>query len=198
MNKTLVVLMHGLGSNGEDLESLVPYLKPHLPNTEFFSPNGIEPCDLFPYGYQWFSLQDRSASVMLKELERTSGAIRNMIETKAKSLSITLDNVILMGFSQGTMTSLYLALSSDVPYKALVGFSGSLIMPKVIKQRSIPICLIHGADDDVVPASALEEARAKLESEKIKISTFLYRDLAHSIDMRGLKSAIEFITEQNI
>ncbi len=198
MNKILIVLMHGLGSNGEDLESLIPYLKPHLPNAEFFSPNGIEPCDLFPYGYQWFSLQNREPEAMLKELERTSGAIRNMIETKAKSLSIPLDNIILFGFSQGTMTSLYLALSSEVPYKAVIGFSGSLITPKQIKQKSTPICLIHGTDDDVVPPSAMEEARTQLESEKIKISTFLYRDLAHSIDMRGIKTAIEFIKEQNI
>lgn len=197
MNKTLIVLMHGLGSNGEDLESLIPFLEPYLPNTEFFSPNGIEPCDLFPFGFQWFSLQDRDEKIMLKELERTSGAIRSMIESKAKSLSIDLSNVILMGFSQGTMTSLYLALTSNIAYKAVIGFSGSLIMPNNITQKNTPICLIHGAEDDVVPASAMELARNKLANEGIEAKTHLYHDLAHSIDLRGLKTAIAFIKEQN-
>ena len=198
MNKTLIVLMHGLGSNGEDLESLIPFLAPYLPNAEFFSPNGIEPCDLFPFGFQWFSLQDRGDQVMIKELERTSDSIRNMIKTKAESLSIDPSNIILIGFSQGTMTSLYLALTNEIPYKAVVGFSGSLIMPSNIIQKNTPICLIHGAEDDVVPARAMELARNKLASEGIKAKTHLYHDLAHSIDLRGLKTAIAFIKEQNI
>lgn len=198
MNKYMIVLMHGLGSNGEDLESLIPFLQPYLPNVEFFSPNGIEPCDLFPFGFQWFSLRDRADESMLKELERTSSAIRSMIDTKAKSLSIETSNIILMGFSQGTMTSLYLALTSETPYKAVVGFSGSLIMPSYITQKNTPICLIHGAEDDVVPPSALELARTKLANEGIKAKTHLYHDLAHSIDLRGLKTAIAFLKELKI
>ncbi len=195
MSKTLIVLMHGIGSSGDDLESLIPFLQPYLPNTEFFSPNGIEPCDLFPFGFQWFSLQNRDEEVMQKELHRTSGAIRKMIENKAKSLSIEPSNIILIGFSQGTMTSLYLTLTSDTPYKAIVGFSGSLIMPSHISQKNTPICLIHGAEDDVVPPSSLELARTQLANEGIKVKTHLYHDLAHSIDLRGLKTAITFLKE---
>lgn len=188
-------MLHGLGSNGEDLESLVPYLKPELPDSEFFSPNGIENCDLFPFGYQWFSLANRNEDVMRNELERVSSTIELMISKKAQSLNLSLSDVILFGFSQGTMTSLYLSLSAKNPYKAVVGFSGSLIAPSKISQKSTPVCLIHGLDDEVVPASSLEKAKTILEQENIKVKTALYKNLAHSIDMRGLKTAVEFIKE---
>lgn len=194
MAKNLIVMLHGLGSNGNDLETLIPFLKRKLPDSEFFSPDGIEPCDLFPFGYQWFSLSNREDRAIESELERVTPQIQNMIEQKAKSLGME-DNIILLGFSQGTMTSLYLALSSDKAYKAVIGFSGALILPSNIRQKDTPICLIHGADDEIVPAWNLAKAKEKLEQENIDVATFLYQDLAHSIDMRGLTSAINFIQE---
>ncbi len=195
MSRNLIVMLHGLGSNGSDLESLIPYIKKRLPESEFFSPNGIEPCDLFPFGYQWFSLSNREDKAILGELERVEPYIREMILTKANSLGFKEKDVILLGFSQGTMTSLYLALSNDNPYKAVIGFSGALILPNNIKQRDVPICLIHGLDDEVVEASNLALAKDKLSKENISIKTFLYENLAHSIDIRGLESAINFIKE---
>lgn len=194
MAKNLIVMLHGLGSNGNDLESLIPFLKKKLPDSEFFSPNGIEPCDLFPFGYQWFSLANRDDSAIALELERVAPQIQNMIMQKAESLGLA-DNIILLGFSQGTMASLYLALSSNKPYKAVIGFSGALILPSNIMQKNTPICLIHGSDDEIVPAWNLELTKEKLAKENIEVTTFLYQDLAHSIDMRGLISAINFIQE---
>jgi phospholipase/carboxylesterase len=127
--KTLMVLLHGLGSNGDDLFSLVPYLAPQLTDTHFYSPDGIEPCDMVPFGYQWFSLADRSPHKLSAELERVIPIISKIIEDKAASLGLTKADVILFGFSQGTMVSLSLALASDEAYKAVLGFSGRLYMP---------------------------------------------------------------------
>lgn len=194
MATNLVVMLHGLGSNGEDLSTLIPYLKKKLPDTEFFSPDGIEPCDLFPFGYQWFSLSNRNDYAISAELARVAPKITSMIEEKAKSLDLE-NNIILLGFSQGTMTSLYLALSSNKPYKAVIGFSGALMTPPNITQRNTPICLIHGAEDEVVRAWNLEKARERLRQENINVKSVLYKDLAHSIDIRGLTSAINFILE---
>lgn len=196
MKKHLLVLMHGLGSNGDDLAALSPYIEPHLPDLEIFSPDGIEPCDLFPFGYQWFSLANRDENVMRAELERVAPAIREMISNKAASFGIPEERVILFGFSQGTMTSIYLALTSPKAYKAVVGFSGSLISPTRITQNETPICLIHGMDDDVVPAYNLKIAEDTLKKEGMRVTSFLYPDIAHSIDMRGIQTAIEFLRKE--
>ncbi|MBP7190580.1 MAG: dienelactone hydrolase family protein [Rickettsiaceae bacterium] len=195
MKKHLLVLLHGLGSNGDDLAALCPYFE-SLKDVEFFSPDGIEPCDLFPFGYQWFSLANRDGDVMKSELERVAPKIRRMISDKAALHDISEDKIILLGFSQGTMTSLYLALTNEVPYKAVVGFSGSLITPNEVIQRETPICLIHGMEDDVVPAHNLKIAEEALKKEGMNVSSFLFPDIAHSIDMRGIKTAIEFLKRE--
>ena len=57
--RSLVVLLHGLGADGNDLIQLAPYWADLLPGTEFLSPHAPFPCDMAPYGRQWFSLQDR-------------------------------------------------------------------------------------------------------------------------------------------
>ena len=57
----LVILLHGLGANGEDLIGLAPHWAEILPDVAFVSPNAPFPCDMAPMGYQWFSAQDRSA-----------------------------------------------------------------------------------------------------------------------------------------
>ena len=56
----LVVLCHGLGADGQDLIGLAPYFAQVLPNAKFVSPNAPFKCDMSPFGYQWFSLQERS------------------------------------------------------------------------------------------------------------------------------------------
>jgi len=191
--KTLMVLLHGLGSNGDDLFSLVPYLAPKLPDTHFYAPDGIEPCDMVPFGYQWFSLQDRSPHKLTQELERVAPVISKMIEEKAKSLALSMKDVILLGFSQGTMVSLSISLTSTEPYKAVIGFSGRLFMPANVINTKTPICLIHGAEDNVVSPESLGHAKIALETLGISVHDLLVPNLVHSIDMQGLNFAMTFL-----
>ncbi|MEP6146370.1 MAG: phospholipase, partial [Nisaea sp.] len=44
----LVVFLHGLGADGNDLIGLAPVWAPHLPHVEFVSPNAPYPCDMAP------------------------------------------------------------------------------------------------------------------------------------------------------
>lgn len=191
--KNLMILLHGLGSNGDDLFSLVPFLQRELPDTHFFAPDGIEACDMGSFGYQWFSLQDRDESVLLKEIERNSDAIHKMIRDKASELGLKVEDVILLGFSQGTMTSLYLTLSRGINFKAVIGFSGALIKPLNPIVSKTPICLIHGEEDSVVPHGSFEKARRVLRDLKMEAESLSIPYLDHSIDMSGLKKAVEFI-----
>ena len=57
--RQLVVLLHGVGANGDDLIELAPVLAAVLPGAAFVAPNAPEACDMAPFGYQWFSLRDR-------------------------------------------------------------------------------------------------------------------------------------------
>src|SRR5256885_1040849 len=63
--RRLVILLHGLGADGNDLIGLQQYWGPVVPDAEFISPNAPFPCDMAPYGYQWFSVQDRRPETVL-------------------------------------------------------------------------------------------------------------------------------------
>jgi phospholipase/carboxylesterase len=193
--KKLVVFLHGVGSDGDDLIALAPYMQKDLPDCHFISPHGIDPYDMAPFGRQWFSLQDRSEIVLKNLLEESSGKLAQVIRDKQKQLKLNNANTILIGFSQGTMLGLYLTLTSEEPFFAMVGFSGALIKPDICINKTTPICLIHGTEDDVINISALDDAGAYLTEQKIDHKIYKIPNLRHSIDNKSIASAINFINE---
>ena len=193
--KTLMVLMHGLGSNGDDLFGLVPFLQKELPDTHFYSPDGIEECDSAPFGYQWFSLSNRELHTLTQELQRVIPHVTQLIDHKKKQLGLENKDVILLGFSQGSMTAMYLALSATEPYKSVVAFSGALIIPQNIVNTNTPVCLIHGTDDDVLPFSNMDISYNKLAELGVTVEKLAIHNLTHSINMQGIEKAISFIKE---
>ena len=82
----LVVMLHGVGSDGNDLISLVPYIQKAMPTCHFISPHGVEAYDMAPFGRQWFSLQDRTPSTILNLIDNNVSLVRNLIEQKQNML----------------------------------------------------------------------------------------------------------------
>ena len=78
--KRLVILLHGIGADGNDLIGLAPAWADMLPDTVFVSPNAPFPCDMAPYGHQWFSLQDRSPARMLAGIRATAPILDGFID----------------------------------------------------------------------------------------------------------------------
>ncbi|AFC70246.1 hydrolase [Rickettsia amblyommatis] len=195
--KKLVVLLHGVGSDGHDLIGLVPYIKNYLPNCHFISPHGIEAYDMMPYGRQWFSLQDRSPHIMAKLIANNISKVEDIIKQKQDALNLTNKDTIIIGFSQGTMIGLYLTLVQKEPFFCTIGFSGALIPPMEVNNKLTPICLIHGALDEVVGVSEMYNASNYLSKLHIEHSGHKLTSLAHSIDGRGLEIAINFINNRH-
>jgi phospholipase/carboxylesterase len=122
--KRLVIFLHGLGADGNDLLSLAPMLE--LPDTHFASPNAPYPCDMAPYGYQWFSLLDRDPVRILPEIRRAEPILSAYIDAQIAKHKITAKDVALIGFSQGSMMSLHTAPRRAEPIAGVVGISGAL------------------------------------------------------------------------
>ncbi|RTK93668.1 MAG: hydrolase [Rickettsiales bacterium] len=191
--KKLLVMLHGLGSDGDDLISLVPYIQDELPDYHFISPHGIEPYDMAPYGRQWFSLKDRNSDVIIKLVSNNTEKVQNIIKHKQQELNLDNSDTVLCGFSQGTMLSSYLTLTQNEPFNAMIGFSGRLIPPSVIKNIKTPICLVHGLDDNVVEAEQSTKFAKFCEDNKIEHQIKLIPNLTHSIDSSGMEFAIKFL-----
>jgi phospholipase/carboxylesterase len=191
--KNLVVFLHGLGSDGNDLISLVPFIQKELPDSYFISPHGVEPFDMAPYGRQWFSLNDRSLPVLKELAAKNVNLLKEIIKNKQIELNLTNRDTIIIGFSQGTMMGLYLNFIEAEPFNCVVGFSGRLISPPECINKSTPICLVHGVLDDVVDISSIDEIIEYLKKHNIQHTSYKVENLAHSIDASGLQYAVEFI-----
>ena len=194
--KKIVVFLHGLGANGDDLISLADEFSPDLPDTAFYSPNAPYPCDMAPYGYQWFSLQQRVEEIMLAGIKPAAPILNAYLDDLLKTHKLKAKDLALVGFSQGTMMSLYVAPRRPEPIAGVVGYSGALIAGDLMAKELVskpPICLIHGDADMVVPYQALLGARAVLEENQVPYEAHTRPHLGHGIDGQGIEIAKKFL-----
>ncbi|MGK9170981.1 prolyl oligopeptidase family serine peptidase [Inquilinus limosus] len=191
--KALIVLLHGVGADGQDLIGLAPYWAQQLPEAEFLAPDGPEPCDMAPFGRQWFSLQDRTASVMETGLQVTVPVLNGFLDQALAERGLTDADLALVGFSQGTMTSLYTALRRPRPCAAVIGYSGALLgastLARDIRSRP-PVLLVHGEEDPVVPFAAMAAAAQALQGAGVAVETLARPGLGHGIDPEGLAAGL--------
>jgi phospholipase/carboxylesterase len=118
----LVILLHGLGADGQDLIGLAPHWAQVLPNAAFASPNAPFPCDMAPYGYQWFSVQDRSPEAMLSGVRMAASPLDAFIDAEMERTGVDESRTALVGFSKGTMMSLFVGPRRERPLAGIVGF----------------------------------------------------------------------------
>lgn len=194
--KSIVIMLHGVGSNGQDLISLAPYLAQKLPNTVFVSPDAPFVCDMVPAGYpnayQWFSLQNREPHIMLEGAKTVYPVLEEFIDEQLKRFDLKHEKLALLGFSQGTMTSLYSAPRLNNQIAGVLGYSGALLRGSSGK-HVMPIHLIHGEADDVVPVQAREIAEKTLSEQGFAVTGYTTPNLPHSIDQEGIESGSKFL-----
>ncbi|MCH8166589.1 MAG: dienelactone hydrolase family protein [Proteobacteria bacterium] len=199
--KSLVILLHGYGADGNDLFGLSGPLAERLPDTAFRSPNAPERCRVSPMAYQWFPISwlDGSAESEMAAGFRRSAAILDTYITEAMAEEgVGPEATALLGFSQGTMMSLQVAPRRAEALAALIGFSGRLQDGGKLKAEAVsrpPVLLIHGDQDEMIPVAALAEARSGLAEAGFDVQTHISRGAGHGIAPDGLGLALGFLTE---
>ena len=194
----LVILLHGLGADGNDLIGLAPHWARLLPTAEFVSPNAPFPCDMAPYGYQWFSAQDRSPAAVLAGVRAAAPLLDAFIDDALAERALDDGDLALVGLSQGTMMSLFVGLRRAKPVAGIVGFSGRLLAPELLASelRSRPrTLLVHGTDDPLVPYESLAAAEVALKAADVPVDTLTCPGVGHSIDENGLQRGGAFLKD---
>lgn len=193
-----VILFHGYGSNGRDLISLANEWAPHASSTIFISPDAPFPCESTPLGNQWFSLEEYTRDAMEKEIEKNWKIASNYINAVIDEYSLTENKIVLCGFSQGTMMALYTSLLRDNPCAGVLGYSGRLLNEQKLIQsphKKMPIHLIHGASDVVVPPEEWNNAGNILKKNDFIVTGYKAKGLGHNIDNQGIESGYHFIMD---
>lgn len=200
--KRVVVLLHGYGADGNDLLGLADPLSPHMPDTAFLAPNAPERCVNNPMGYQWFPipwLDGSSEEEATVSMERAVDDLNAFLDTVLEEEGVSPENLMLLGFSQGTMMSLHVAPRRDAAVAGIVGFSGRLLGPERLEDEvkvKMPVLLVHGDQDDMVPPASLPEAANALTAAGFEVYAHVSRGTAHGIAPDGLSVALAFMCDK--
>jgi phospholipase/carboxylesterase len=194
--KSVVVLLHGFGADGNDLISLAPHWAAQLPETEFVSPHAPFPCDMAPYGRQWFSFQDRSPDMVLAGVRAAATILDGFLDDVLAARGLDESRLALVGFSQGTMMSLHVGLRRKAALAGILGYSGRLLGPELLAEElssKTPVFLVHGNADEMVPFESLADSKAALEKHGVPVETLVRPGLGHGIDEIGLDRGGQFL-----
>ena len=186
--KQLVVLCHGLGADAYDLIDLGHAWQHACPDALFASVHAPFVCDA-GFGRQWWSVADRTPTVMEAGVRAAAPYLHGFLDAELARLGLPPDAYALMGFSQGSMISLFAGLRRKVAPCAILAYSGALVAPESLhaeKGAATEVLLVHGESDDVVPAFRSRDAEEALQQAGIYVEAHFIPGLGHGIDDTGI------------
>ena len=200
--RSVVVFVHGYGANGADLLGLAEPLGAHLPDTLFVAPDAPESIPGMPFGYQWFPipwLDGSSEEAAERGMQAAAADLNAFLDALMADEDLSPGQVVLFGFSQGSMMSLHIAPRRADPVAGVVAFSGRLLHPERLagETRSrFPVLLVHGDQDEMVPVRAMPEAAEALRKAGFRqVHAHVMKGTGHGISPEGLGVALAFMRD---
>lgn len=158
----LLLLLHGYGSNEEDLFSFAAQLP-----EEYYIISARAPYALPPYGNAWYAINfdagmnkfsDNEQAIESREL------IIKFIDELIKNYPIDKDSITLVGFSQGAILSYAVALTYPKKISRVLALSGYLNLDIIEKNlhtedlQKLKFFISHGVADQVIPVEWARKA----------------------------------------
>ena len=162
----LVFVLHGRGADANDLADIAPLIDNDY---RFIFPNApepFEPAPGFSFGYTWFDgwPAERNSFVRSREL------LMRFIDEAVARYPTPPGKIVLSGFSQGGMMSL------DVGFRTQQKLAGIVVMSGALNEQDpppfsldIPVLMIHGTQDDMIPVLAARRGRRILEEQGVRL-----------------------------
>jgi phospholipase/carboxylesterase len=193
----LLLLLHGIGSNEEDLFGLAPYL-----DERFLVVSARAPVTLAYGGYGWFQIDftPRGMVADVEQAKKSLAMLPDFVDELVETYGADGRRVYLMGFSQGAMMSLALTLTSPEKVSGLVAMSGRL--PRQVLERGPdlegltgkPILVTHGLYDQVLPIESGRAVRDYLAGLPVEL-TYREYPMAHEVSMESLRDVTAWLTK---
>ena len=194
--KQIVVLCHGYGGDGKDISILAINWQRFLPNAIFLCPDAPEVCSINPQGFQWFDLTSEKEEIILEKSLIAEDKLSKFLDQVCNNFQLHPINLALVGFSQGCMISIQVALKKREKIGCLIGYSGKIINQNHLSNNinSKPkTFLMHGDNDTIVSPTHLLEAKEFLDNNGLKIRTKLFKNCEHKIPVEGSSLGLSFL-----
>jgi phospholipase/carboxylesterase len=192
----LLLMLHGVGANERDLYPLAPELDPRLQILSLRAP-----LTRGPNSYAWFTVAflPTGFKIAPEQLDASRKRVVEFIHASVKRYDADPERVYLLGFSQGAITSLAVALTEPELLAGVIALSGRIppeVEPWIVapeRMAGLPVFLAHGRQDSVIPYEWAERARPILERQQVALEYHAY-DMEHQIGAQTLADLTEWLT----
>jgi len=193
----IVLLLHGFGSDGSDMIPLARHWQDALPNAVFVAPRAPLSSATVNVGHAWWDMSALDAEAVASGAATVAPMLNTFIDNELARHGLAEEDLVLVGFSQGTMLALYVGLRDRRQVAAIIGYSGTLPSGRELPTDppTPPVLLVHGSADPVVPLAALQAAKTELNRLGVQVSTHVCHGQGHSIDSTGLMVGRDFARE---
>lgn len=198
-NTPLLILLHGYGSNEEDLFSF----SSELPNNALII-SARAPQNLGMGGYAWYTINFDAAGGKFSDAEEAKAAcntVATFITQLQEKYNINPEKTVLIGFSQGCILSCAVALNYPKKVQKIVGLSGYIfsdILPLNLSEKEyskLDFFISHGTVDQVIPVDWARKTPDFFKQLHIKYSYKEY-PVGHGVAPQNFFDFKQWITER--
>ncbi len=185
-----IILLHGYGSDENDLFSFAPEL-----DDKYLIVSAKAPMQMMPYGNAWYEINfDANQNKFTNDAQavKSRELIVNFIDEVIESYNADPNNICLLGFSQGSILSYAVALSYPEKVQRVVALSG-YIHEEIIKNdyetkdfSNLKIYASHGSQDPVIPVAWARNIQGFLDNLKIE-NTYSEFPAGHGVTPENFK-----------
>jgi phospholipase/carboxylesterase len=187
----LVLVMHGRGADANDLADIAPLLDGGY---RFVFPNAPRAFELqagMTYGFSWFDGWPPVGDSFAESRE----LVLRFLDEVLERYPTPNGKVIISGFSQGGLMAFDIGYRTKQPVAGIVCMSGALNendLPDLDSRREIPVLIVHGTADDMIPVRAARRTRAVLEEHGIEPEYHEYA-MGHHVTDESLSEIRKFM-----
>jgi len=171
-NAPLLIMMHGYGSDENDLFSFSSELPEELFIISVRAPHAMQ-----PYGNAWYAInfdENQGKWSDNEQAKQSRDLIAKFIDEAIAEYPVNKNNVTLLGFSQGTILSYAVALTYPEKVKNVIALSGyvnkDILLEDINKKdfSKLDFYCSHGSVDQVIPVAWARQTSPFLNSLHIK------------------------------
>ncbi|WP_457610249.1 alpha/beta hydrolase [Lutibacter sp.] len=198
-NTSLLILLHGYGSNEEDLFSFATELPENLLIVSARAPQSLG------FGsYAWYTINftaDQGKFSDIPEAIEARDKIATFINEIQERYHIPPNKTFLLGFSQGTILSYAVALNYPEKVQKIIALSGYInpeLLPEDINEKNytdLDFFISHGNVDQVIPVEWAKKAPEFLNTLKI-INSYREYPVGHGVAPQNFFDFKKWIEER--
>jgi phospholipase/carboxylesterase len=194
----VVILLHGMGSNEQDLYSLQPFFP-----RRYAVVSVRAPYTLGDGHYQWFegTMVHGRLDGNPQQLALSRARISRFIDEVVKEYGFDQRQVYLVGFSQGAIMSYQVALTEPGKIKGIGVMSGAIFssfIPQIKPSAGLSrlrIFISHGQADNTIPLAYAQEANQLLLGLGLTPAFHVYPGMQHEINRDALQDLVRWLQE---